>query len=71
VPFLVFFISQLIILTVYICVQHGGREAPRHAGLPADVVYENEDGLLRGLAGPPNPCAYLSVSDVGALWINA
>jgi len=26
---------QLITLTVYLCVEHGGREAPRRAGLSA------------------------------------
>jgi len=28
---------QFITLTVYICIQHGGRETPRRAGLPAAV----------------------------------
>ena len=28
---------QFIALTIYICVQHGGREAPHHGGLSAAV----------------------------------
>ena len=31
---------QFITLTVYICVQHGGHEAPRRAGLSAADLYK-------------------------------